>query len=174
MPGKIDPRGKGGKGLGGKGLGGKGGTKRHRKILRDNIQGISQFLPRKPLLHDAPAHAQFTAKPAIRRLARREGVKRISGQIYEAVREAMKERMTRVRTCTMARPHACEVEVEAEVESRSLTYRQIIRDVVTFTEYRQRKTVTVGDVLHALRRIGRPIYGFDDIKTVQKAPAAKT
>ena len=40
---------------GGKGLG-KGGAKRHRKILRDNIQGIT--------------------KPAIRRLARRGGVKR--------------------------------------------------------------------------------------------------
>jgi hypothetical protein len=48
----ISTGGKGGKGLG------KGGAKRHRKILRDNIQGIT--------------------KPAIRRLARRGGVKRIS------------------------------------------------------------------------------------------------
>ena len=39
---------------------------RHRKVLRDNIQGIT--------------------KPAIRRLARRGGVKRISGLIYEEVR----------------------------------------------------------------------------------------
>ena len=49
----MSGRGKGGKGLG------KGGAKRHRKVLRDNIQGIT--------------------KPAIRRLARRGGVKRISG-----------------------------------------------------------------------------------------------
>ena len=48
-------------GKGGKGLG-KGGAKRHRKILRDNIQGIT--------------------KPAIRRLARRGGVKRISASMY--------------------------------------------------------------------------------------------
>lgn len=48
----LSTGGKGGKGLG------KGGAKRHRKILRDNIQGIT--------------------KPAIRRLARRGGVKRIS------------------------------------------------------------------------------------------------
>ncbi|KAK6966474.1 hypothetical protein R3P38DRAFT_2590813, partial [Favolaschia claudopus] len=49
------------------GLGkGKGGARRHRKILRDNIQGIT--------------------KPAIRRLARRGGVKRISGFIYEETR----------------------------------------------------------------------------------------
>ena len=53
---KMSGRGKGGKGLG------KGGAKRHRKVLRDNIQGIT--------------------KPAIRRLARRGGVKRISGLIY--------------------------------------------------------------------------------------------
>ena len=50
-----------GRGKGGKGLG-KGGSKRHRKVLRDNIKGIT--------------------KPAIRRLARRGGVKRISGLIY--------------------------------------------------------------------------------------------
>ncbi|GFR16723.1 histone H4 variant TH011 [Trichonephila clavata] len=46
----MSGRGKGGKGLG------KGGAKRHRKVLRDNIQGIT--------------------KPAIRRLARSGGVKR--------------------------------------------------------------------------------------------------
>ena len=56
-------------GKGGKGLG-KGGAKRHRKILRDNIQGIT--------------------KPAIRRLARRGGVKRISGLIYEETRGVLK------------------------------------------------------------------------------------
>jgi hypothetical protein len=45
----MSGRGKGGKGLG------KGGAKRHRKVIRDSIQGIT--------------------KPAIRRLARRGGVK---------------------------------------------------------------------------------------------------
>merc|ERR1711900_18904 len=58
-----------GRGKGGKGLG-KGGAKRHRKILRDNIQGIT--------------------KPAIRRLARRGGVKRISADIYEETRLNLK------------------------------------------------------------------------------------
>ena len=53
----MSGRGKGGKGLG------KGGAKRHRKVLRDNIQGIT--------------------KPAIRRLARRGGAERIMGLIYE-------------------------------------------------------------------------------------------
>ncbi|XP_045072582.1 histone H4-like [Coregonus clupeaformis] len=53
---------------GGKGLG-KGGAKRHCKVLRDNIQGIT--------------------KPAIRRLAARR-VKRISGLIYEETRGVLK------------------------------------------------------------------------------------
>ncbi|KAI1482047.1 histone-fold-containing protein [Daldinia eschscholtzii] len=110
MAGKGVARG----GKGGKGLGGKGGIKRHRKILRDNIQGIT--------------------KPAIRRLARRGGVKRISAQIYDEVRAALKARL-----------------------------EEIIRDCVVYTEYRQRKTVTINDVLHSLKRLGRPIYGFDDV-----------
>ncbi|XP_071517653.1 histone H4-like [Panulirus ornatus] len=49
---------------------GKGGAKRHRKVLRDNIQGIT--------------------KPAIRRLARHGGVKRTSGLIYEETRGVIK------------------------------------------------------------------------------------
>ena len=56
---------------------GKGGAKRHRKILRDNIQGIT--------------------KPAIRRLARRGGVKRISGLIYEETRGVLKIFLENVR-----------------------------------------------------------------------------
>jgi len=53
----------------GKGLG-KGGAKRHQKILRDNIQGVT--------------------KPSIRRLGRRGGVKRISGVVYEETRSVLK------------------------------------------------------------------------------------
>lgn len=49
---------------------GKGGAKRHRRRLKENIQGIT--------------------KPAIRRLARRGGVKRISGLIYEETRGVLK------------------------------------------------------------------------------------
>src|ERR1019366_2671961 len=48
----------------------KSGGKRHRKVLRDNIMGIT--------------------KPALRRLARRAGVKRISGLCYEALRGVLK------------------------------------------------------------------------------------
>ncbi|XP_018827965.1 histone H4-like [Juglans regia] len=60
----MSGRGKGGKGLG------KGGAKRHCKVLRDNIQGITKL--------------------AIWRLARGGGVKRINGLIYEEARGALK------------------------------------------------------------------------------------
>ncbi|KAH8354517.1 histone H4-like [Drosophila kikkawai] len=88
----------------GKGGLGKGGAKRHRKVLRDNIQGIT--------------------KPAIRRLARRGGVKRISGLILKVFLE------------------------------------NVIRDAVTYTEHAKRKTVTAMDVVYALKRQGRTLYGF--------------
>eukprot|EP00978_Attheya_sp_CCMP212_P005245 scaffold11659_cov49-Attheya_sp.AAC.2 len=101
----MSGRGKGGKGLG------KGGAKRHRKVLRDNIQGIT--------------------KPAIRRLARRGGVKRISGLIYEETRGVLK-----------------------------VFLENVIRDSVTYTEHARRKTVTAMDVVYALKRQGKTLYGF--------------
>ena len=101
----MSGRGKGGKGLG------KGGAKRHRKVLRDNIQGIT--------------------KPAIRRLARRGGFKRISGLIYEETRGVLK-----------------------------VFLEHVIRDAVTYTEHARRKTVTAMDVVYALKRQGRTFYGF--------------
>ncbi|KAJ8452231.1 hypothetical protein Cgig2_006036 [Carnegiea gigantea] len=104
----MSGRGKGGKGLG------KGGAKRHRKVLRDNIQGIT--------------------KPAIRRLARRGGVKRISGLIYEETRGVLK-----------------------------IFLENVIRDAVTYTEHARRKTVTAMDVVYALKRQGRTLYGFGDV-----------
>ena len=108
---------------------GKGGAKRHRKILRDNIQGIT--------------------KPAIRRLARRGGVKRISGLIYEETRGVLKIFLENVS----APFHSCH-------PYSSLTFPQVIRDSVTYTEHAKRKTVTALDVVYALKRSGRTLYGF--------------
>ena len=59
-----------GRGKGGKGFG-KGGAKRHRNILRDNIQGITKLAIRVVL-------------------ACRGGVNRISGLIYEETRGVLK------------------------------------------------------------------------------------
>ncbi|CAD6938763.1 hypothetical protein CF336_g8743 [Tilletia laevis] len=51
----------------GKGIG-MGGARRHVRILRDNIKGVT--------------------RPSLRRLARRGGVKRISAAVYDEAREA--------------------------------------------------------------------------------------
>jgi histone H4 len=97
-----------GKGKGGKG---KGAAKRHQKVLRENIQGIT--------------------KPAIRRLARRGGVKRISGLMYEETRGVLKSFL-----------------------------ENVVKDSVTYTEHARRKTVTALDVVYALKRQGKTLYGF--------------
>lgn len=101
----MSGRGKGGKGYG------KGGAIRHRRALRDNIQGITA--------------------PAIRRLARRGGVKRLSGLIYDETRGVLK-----------------------------VFLENVIRDTVTYTEHARRKTVTALDVVYALKKHGRTLYGF--------------
>lgn len=36
----------------------------------------------------------------------------------------------------------------------------VIRDAVTYTEHAKRKTVTSLDVVYALKRQGRTLYGF--------------
>ena len=59
---------------------GKGGAKRHRKILRDNSKpSFASFICQLVLI--VFCSVQGITKPAIRRLARRGGVKRISGLI---------------------------------------------------------------------------------------------
>ena len=99
--GKENQGSRGAKGLKHAGLG-KGSVKRHRRILRDTIEGIT--------------------KPAVRRLARRGGVKRISGLIYEETRRVLKEFLT-----------------------------GIIHDAVTYADCARRKTITVLDVVHSLK-----------------------
>lgn len=109
---------------GGKGLGigrGRPFLSRRRLIIRDAVNGVT--------------------KPAIRRLSRRAGVKRISGNsekssnfqgtIYEETREVAKNML-----------------------------QKVIRDAVIFTEHACRKTVSSMDVIYALKRQGKPIYGF--------------
>jgi histone H4 len=97
--------------MGGKGKGkGKGQYRPMRHVeWRNSIKGIT--------------------KPAIRRLARRGGVKRISGLIYDEVRTVLKEWL-----------------------------EKIIRDAVTYTEHSRRKTVTAMDVVYALKRNNCTLY----------------
>ncbi len=97
--------------MSGKGKGKSSKAVRHRLVVRNSIQGIT--------------------KPAIRLLARRGGVKRISGLIYDEVRDTLRSFLG-----------------------------TIVRDAVTYTEHAHRKTVTAMDVVYALKRHGRTLYGF--------------
>ncbi|RXG56578.1 Histone H4, partial [Armadillidium vulgare] len=61
-------------------------------------------------------------------------VKRISGLIYEETRGVLK-----------------------------VFLENVIRDAVTYTEHAKRKTVTAMDVVYALKRQGKTLYGFGEI-----------
>lgn len=79
----------------------KGGERKHRKILRDNIFGIT--------------------KPALRRVLRRAGVKRISSLVYEQMRGLLKSWL-----------------------------ETIVKDMVIIMEYARRKTISIKDLEEAL------------------------
>lgn len=87
------------------------GNKRQKKVLRESIRGVT--------------------KGAIRRLARRGGVRRIAAETYEEVRKTLK----------------------AFVEG-------VTRDATALTEHAKRKTVTALDVVNALRKRGKILYGY--------------
>jgi histone H4 len=99
-----------GRGKGGKALGA-GGAKRHRVVLRENIQGVTNA--------------------AIRRMARRGGIKRISGLFYEEARNVLK-----------------------------VFLQSVVRDAIVYAQHGKRKTVMAIDVVLALKRQGRTLYGF--------------
>ena len=97
---------------------GKGALQRHKSVRN----------PRKP----ARKPIEGITKPAIRRLARRGGVKRISGLMYAETRDILK-----------------------------LFLEKVVKDAVTYTQHARRKTVTTMDVLYSLKRHNRTIYGFE-------------
>lgn len=86
-------------------------ARRHRKVLRDNIKGVT--------------------KPAIRRLARRGGVSRISGQVYDEIRTGIPPFL-------------------GDVLNRTEIYMESAR----------RKTVTADDVVHGLEKFNIHLYGW--------------
>ena len=55
------------------------------------------------------------------------------------------------------------VSSESQEETRGVLMvflENVIRDAVTYTEHAKRKTVTAMDVVYALKRQGRTLYGF--------------
>ncbi|CAB4031785.1 histone H4-like, partial [Paramuricea clavata] len=111
-----------------------------KKIKKENIERCLVVVKEAKVLEkEAPSviaksyetTSRESQNPAIRRLARRGGVKRISGLIYEETRGVLK-----------------------------VFLENVIRDAVTYTEHAKRKTVTAMDVVYALKRQGRTLYGF--------------
>jgi histone H3/H4 len=99
-------------GKGGKGLGkGKKMTSRQRGSGKNPMVGLT--------------------KPAVRRLCRRGGVKRISGSIYDESRGVLKQFVDNV-----------------------------VKDTLAYAEHARRKTITAMDVIYALKRQGKTLYGF--------------
>jgi histone H4 len=90
---------------------GAGGAKRHRTIQRDSLQGLTGA--------------------TICRLARRGGVKSISGLIFEETRGVLK-----------------------------VFLEDVISTACIYTEYAGRKTMSALDVVHALKCRGRTPYRF--------------
>ena len=84
-------------------------------------------------------------------MARRGGVKRISGLIYEETRGVLKVDIFYVVSVLCMRDIYMYMKVFLE---------NVIRDAVTYTEHAKRKTVTAMDVVYALKRQGRTLYGF--------------
>ncbi|KAF2345402.1 Transcription factor CBF/NF-Y/archaeal histone domain [Trinorchestia longiramus] len=100
----MSGRGKGGKGLG------KGAAKRHRK---------------------SSTQSNKLTKPSIRRLARRGGVKRLSGRVYD------------------------------EADKITIQYLEVVlKHAVTYAQHSKRRTVNVNDMLHALKRVGTRMIGW--------------
>ena len=106
------------------------GMKRVRQVLKNSIHGI--------------------AKAAFCRMARRGGVERMSGNIFEESHGVLK-----------------------------IFLEHVIKDAIIYTTYCNRKTMMAMDVVYALKHHGRTLYGFtrpysfsrkvdDDIKGTRK------
>jgi len=95
-----------------------------------HIGGKNMESLRRYRLSSTREYIQNLTKPAIRRLARRGGVKRIGGKVYEEIR-------------TVA----------------DTFLKNLLPHVVAYTDHAKRKTVLTSDVIHALKHQGRIIYG---------------
>ena len=76
-------------------------------------------------------NSRGVTRGAIRRLSRRAGARRIAADTYEEVRKTLR----------------------AFVEG-------VVRDATAYTEHAKRKTVTALDVVNALRKRGKILYGY--------------
>ncbi|PWY84922.1 hypothetical protein BO70DRAFT_352042 [Aspergillus heteromorphus CBS 117.55] len=93
--------------------------------------------PKKRFRKYIRSNIEGITRPSIRRLARRGGVVRIKRDIYAEIRVVIKDRLTDI-----------------------LRHVVNIMDSAT-TPNHERKVVTTRDVVFALNRMGKTLYGFD-------------
>jgi histone H4 len=110
-----------------RGKGAKGSlAKRHQKPQRDALEAV------------------FT-KPAVQRLSRRGGIKRVSGTAHVTTRLLMK-----------------------------VFLQTVLRSAVAYTEHSRRKTVNVRDLKHAFKQLDLPaLYGYEKKEKERKKKAKK-
>ncbi|CAB9524764.1 Histone H4 [Seminavis robusta] len=103
-----------------------------KTVAQKNAIGFGgKGMPKRARIHYKSGAIHGISKPAIRRLARRAGCKRVSGLIYEETRGVLKYFLERV-----------------------------IRDSIVYMEHAQRRTLAAKDVLYALKHQGKTLYGF--------------
>lgn len=85
---------------------------------------------KQQIQNNTPNLANIT-KPALRRLARRGGVKRISGLIYDEARQMLRQFI-----------------------------QEVTHDALTYAVHAKRKTIRPVDIVCALKRQGRTLYGY--------------
>ena len=84
-------------------------------------------------------------KSSVRRMARRGGVKRIAMSVYDEARSVMHSFV-----------------------------RGLVRDALAYTEFGKRTTVSAMDVIHALKKRGKQLYGYDSVIVAKKKPSKVT
>lgn len=122
-------------------------SRRFRKVLKDNIYGVTA--------------------PDIRRLARRGGVKRISGDIYETARYAIKRRLQDVTnndahhinaSIQTNTAYSFSVTLPLFLVSKHQAVVKFLHANLSMIDYTNRKLVTTLDAVYALKRQGNTIY----------------
>jgi histone H4 len=125
---EMSGRGKGGKGIGKGGL-----VEKQKKVAGKTVAGAGGMMKRHQHQRKNRDAIQGVTKPAIKRLARRGGVKRLANGVYEEVRIVLRNYL-----------------------------KKVVHDALAYTEHAKRKTINVMDVVHALKQNGRTLYGFSN------------
>lgn len=89
-------------------------------------------------------------KPAIRRILRRAGVKRMSAEIYPKIRECLK-----VRTHPLP---PTDLLLSTLPPPRQGILEPVCRDTLEYTQNGRRKTITSMDVIHGLKNQNIKFY----------------